>query len=57
VYNTTVYFLRGSGCSDVADLGPGPGSVLAVVGSMVGVLLVLWELGDLKQMLVGSWEG
>jgi hypothetical protein len=43
---------------DVGRLGPGPGpgSVPAAVGSMVGVLLVLWELGDLKQMLVGNWD-
>jgi hypothetical protein len=44
-------------------LGPGPGpdpgpwSVPTVAGFLVGVHLVLGELGDLKQMLVGNWEG
>jgi hypothetical protein len=35
---------------------PGPWSVPAVAGFLVGVLLVLRDLGDLKQMLVGNWE-
>jgi hypothetical protein len=37
--------------------GPGPWSVPAVAGFLVGVHLVLRGLGDLKQMLVGNWEG
>jgi hypothetical protein len=47
------FFVAAPGLGPGRCPGPGPGhwSVPAV-----GVLLVLRELGDLKQMLVGNWE-
>jgi hypothetical protein len=56
LYNFKGLIARGVVECDVERLGPGPGpgSVPATVGSMFGVLLVLWKLGDLKQMLVGN---